>query len=261
MSLNLILWLLSAVGEAVVIGLLLYRKVWKTLPWFLVFCIWALVSDVGLYAVMHFSPHAYLTSYFIDIALQSVLEFCVLVDVAWGIFRPYRGSLPRATPYVLGGLIAVAGIAIWPFADFSAFANFSLEWQRLGRLLQTVSILRILFFLILAGCSHLLSIGWRDRELQVATGLGFYSLVSLTVSLFHTHQTTGPQFNRLEQLLVVSYVCCLGYWVISFAQKEVERREFSPQMQGILLAVAGAARTTRVAMTDRPGKPGTGERP
>ena len=45
----------------------------------------------------------------------------------------------------------------------------------MSQLQHTVSILRILFFLVLAGGSQLLSIGWRDRELQVATGLGFYS--------------------------------------------------------------------------------------
>jgi hypothetical protein len=49
---------------------------------------------------------------------------------------------------------------------------------------------------------------------------------------------------------VASYICSLLYWVFSFAQKEAERREFSPQMQGFLRAVAGTARATRVAMTD-----------
>jgi hypothetical protein len=38
--------------------------------------------------------------------------------------------------------------------------------------------------------------------------------------------------------------------VVSFAQKEAERREFTPQMRSFLLAAAGAARTTRVAMTE-----------
>jgi hypothetical protein len=43
---------------------------------------------------------------------------------------------------------------------------------------------------------------------------------------------------------------------VSFAQKEAERREFTPQMRSFLLAAAGAARTTRVAMTDsRDDKP------
>jgi len=44
---------------------------------------------------------------------------------------------------------------------------------------------------------------------------------------------------------------------VSFAQKEAERREFSPQMQGLLLAVAGSARSTRIALTGSgPGKTG-----
>ena len=129
------------------------------------------------------------------------------------------------------------------------------------RLLQTTAILRILFFLVLAGCSQLLSIGWRSRELQIATGLGFYSLVSLGVAMLHTHQTMGPLYRHLNQVEVASYLCSLLYWVFSFAQKEAERREFSPQMQNLLLAVAGAARSTRMALTDstsdkerKPGK-------
>jgi hypothetical protein len=55
---------------------------------------------------------------------------------------------------------------------------------------------------------------------------------------------------------VASYICSLLYWVFSFAQKEAERREFTPQMRSFLLAAAGAARTTRVALNDsRSDKP------
>jgi hypothetical protein len=118
------------------------------------------------------------------------------------------------------------------------------------RLQQTTSILRVLLFLALAGCSQLLSIGWRSRELQVVTGLGFYSLVSLVIAMLHTHHELGELYTHLDQVVVASYLCSLMYWVFCFAQKEPERREFSPQMQSMLLAVAGAARTTRLAMTD-----------
>jgi hypothetical protein len=40
------------------------------------------------------------------------------------------------------------------------------------------------------------------------------------------------------------------YWILSFSQKEEERREFSPQMQSLLLAVAGNARTTRMVLSE-----------
>ncbi len=113
---------------------------------------------------------------------------------------------------------------------------------------QTTSILRVLFFLTLAACSQFLSLGWRDRELQVATGLGFYSLVSLGAAMIHTHQTTVYQYKHLNQFVVASYICSLAYWVYSFAQQEAERREFTPQMQNFLLAAAGVAREQRLAL-------------
>jgi hypothetical protein len=259
-SLDLLLWLGGVLGAAVMVGLLAYRHAWKSLPWFFSFCIWALIGDLGAQAVMHYAPHAYLNTYVAQKIIDSTLEFCVLVELAWSVFRPYRASLPKATPYVLGAVIAAVGLAIWPFADSKAFAGFSLGWRLLGRVDQTDSILKVLFFLILAGCSQLLSIGWRDRELQVATGLGFYSLVSLAVSLAHTHQTAGVQYRHLDQVLIASYIGSLVYWVFSFSHKEAERREFSPQMQGLLLAVAGAARSTRISMTDASGSSRNGGR-
>jgi hypothetical protein len=182
--------------------------------------------------------------------LDGALQFCVLVELTWSIFRPYRKTLPPATAFLLAVLIAIAGMAIWPFAEASAFARFPHQWQLMGRLLQTDSILRVLFFLALAGCSQLLSIGWKDRELQVATGLGFYSLASLTATMVHSHQAAGLQYRRVDEFVAATYLCSLVYWAFCFAQKEAQRREFSPQMQSALLAVAGAARSMRVAASD-----------
>jgi hypothetical protein len=107
-----------------------------------------------------------------------------------------------------------------------------------------------LFFLMLAGCSQWLSIGWRDRELQVATGLGFYSLASLGEAMLQTHQTSAAESARLNQALIASFIVAMLYWVFSFAQKEAERREFTPQMQNLLLAMAGVARADRAALTN-----------
>jgi hypothetical protein len=260
MSLDTFLWFAGPVSEAAVVGLLVYRRAWRLLPIFFVYSVWTLLGSLVAYAVHSHFPASYPATYWVEEGVDNALQFCVLVELAWSIFRPFRASLPRGTVWVLGILIAASGTAIWPFADSVAFAHFPTQWHLLFHLRQTVSVLRVLFFLLLAGCSQLLSIGWRDRELQVATGLGFYSLVSLTTAVLHSYQVAASQYRRLDQLLVVSYVCSLLYWVVCFAQKEAERREFSPQMQSMLLAVAGAARTTRVAMADsasaRTGKDG-----
>lgn len=250
MSLNAILWTAGIVAEAAVVGLLIYRRLWRTLPFFFVYNLWSLIGGAAGYAIMNLYPNAYLNTYLVETGVDSALVFCVLVELSWSIVRPFRTSLPRHTIWGLGILVAVAALAIWPFSDSSAFASYPLQWHLLVRLQQTVSILRILFFLLLAASSQLLSIGWRDRELQVATGLGFYSIVGLTTTVLQTHMAAGDLYRRLDQVLVASFVCSSLYWVFCFAQKEAERREFSPQMQSMLLAVAGAARSTRMALGD-----------
>ena len=260
MSLDNALWLAGIVTEAVVLGLLVYRRVWRKLPVFCLYCAWDLFSTVAAYPIYRYFPAIYLTAYLTNIVVDSVLEFGVLVELAWSVFRPFRTSLPRGAVVVVCGLVLALGAAIWPFAAIPGFGNLPPEFHLLMRLEQTTAILRILLFLALAACSQLLSIGWRDRELQVATGLGFYSLVSLAVAMLHTHQKMGALYSHLQQVVVASGLCTLLYWVVSFSQKEAVRREFSPQMQSLLLAVAGTARTTRITLADsaaaKKGKPG-----
>jgi len=244
-------------AQASVIGLLFYRRIWRTLPVFCAYCIWDLVSNLASYLIPQYYGTWSLHVYIVQMLLDSALLLCVLVELVWSVLRPLRTSLPRSSLALIGILILVAGAAIWPFAALPGLAQVtSKAWLFCTQFLQTVSILRILFFLLLAGGSQLLSIGWRDRELQVATGLGVFSIVGLAVAVLQTHQTTASQYDHLYEIESAGYACCLVYWVFSFAQKEAERRDFTPQMRSFLLAAAGAARTTRVAMTDsRSNKP------
>ncbi len=253
MSLNFdnAIWVAGMITEIVIIALLTYRRVWRTLPIFCSYLVWDILSNVGAFVVSHYFPEHYFQVFFAEAIVDSALILCVLVELAWSVLRPVRSSLPRSALVLVGILILVAGAAIWPFTALPGLAHSTSRNGLLyTQLIQTVSILRILFFLVLAGGSQLLSIGWRDRELQVATGLGLYSFASLAVAVLDLHQTTASQVEHLNQIVTAGYVCCLLYWGVSFAQKEAERREFTPQMRSFLLAAAGAARSTRVTMTD-----------
>jgi hypothetical protein len=249
MELDTGLWIVSLVVEAALVGLLLYRRVWQTIPILTVFCATEVLSSGLAYLVMHYSSNSYPLYYLVESVLSAVLEFGVLVELAWSVLRPMRASLSPRTPFVIAIVILAIGAAIWPFSALPSLAGLPRALQAIAHLQQTTAVLRVLLFLTLAGCSQLLSIGWRDRELQVATGLGFYSLVSLGTAMVHTHQASWAQYRHLNQLLLGSYICSLVYWIFSFAQKEAERREFTPQMQNLLLAVAGVARAERTALT------------
>jgi hypothetical protein len=244
-------WFAYIAVEAVLIGLMLYRCVWRALPIFFSYCIWDLLSNIAAYLVNSYAESRYFRVLFAETIIDSIMLFCVLVEVAWSVLRPVRSSLSRRTLFFVGILILIAGAVIWPFAAIPGLAQTTTKAGLLfAQLQQTVSLLRILFFLILAGGSQLLSIGWRDRELQIATGLGFYSIMSVAVTLLQAHDASALQFRHLSQIAPAGFLCSIVYWLVSFSQKEAERREFTPQMQSFLLAVAGSARSTRVALTD-----------
>ena len=242
------LWLFGICSEAVVVCLLVYRLVWRSLPIFTAYCVWDLANNAVLFPLYRYFATGYMTFYVAMTLIDTVLVFAVLIEVSWSILRPIRSSLPNRTPAIAGLAIIAIGAAIWPLSGIHRLASLSTEGFLLAHLQQTISILRIFFFLALAGCSQLLSIGWRDRELQVATGLGFYSLVSLGAAMLRSHETSVLEYRHLNQFVVASYLCSLLYWVYSFAQQEAERREFTPQMQNFLLAAAGVAREQRLAL-------------
>ena len=257
LSIDNVFWLAATLTEALVIALLFKRRMWRTLPLFCSYCVWDLSSNLTVYAIGLYKPAIYFSAYLAQTAIDSAFVICVLIELAWSVLRPVRASLPRSALALVGILILVGGAVIWPFAAQPGLVHAtSSVGLLLPQLQHTVSILRILFFLALAGGSQLLSIGWRDRELQVATGLGFYSIVSVIASMLQAYQATASQLERLNRFVVAGFLCSLVYWVVSFTQKEAERRQFTPQMQNFLLAMAGAAHSTRVAMTEsRSDKP------
>jgi hypothetical protein len=231
--------------------MLLKRRVYRTFPAFFVYLCWSLFSDSLFYYVRaHYSAAIFFRISKVQLGLDSAMIFAMLVEVAWNVLRPIRKSLPKYSWIWIAGLVALGGIVLWPIAGFAAPENLTREGMGLFRLQQTPAILRAIFFLALAGFSQVLSIGWRDRELQIATGLGFYSIISLAVTVMHVHQVSGTApYHWLDVLGEISYLAALVYWVYAFATQTVERREFTPQMQSMLLAVAGSARSARVELS------------
>lgn len=254
MGLDNALWLLGILTEVAVVGLLIYRRVWQFLPFFFLYCLYDLTSNLVALPVLTFWHSRYPVFYLVQIVLDSILVFGVLVELAWSILRPVRSSLPRWTVFALAGLILIAALAVWPFSALTAYIGLTPQLQIIMHVQQTATILRILFFVLLAAGGQLLSIGWKDRELQVATGLGFYSLVSLGAAMLQTHQTSAVEYAHWNRLVLASYLCSLVYWSFCFAQKEAERREFTPQMRSLLLSMAGVARSNRITLNEA-GKP------
>lgn len=243
----------SILGEITVLCLLLKRKSWRVLPVFCCYIAWAALTDGFNLFILSKFPDSYGSVYFAEVIPDSFFQLAVLIELGWSVLRPSRSILPRGTIYLITGLILVAGLIVWPFAGMAVPQNLSHHAELYVHFQETVAILRVVCFLLMAGFSQLLSIGWRDRELQVATGLGFFSIASLIVAVLHSHQEAGTHvYHWLDDAAAVSYLGALGYWIVSFVTKEQERKEFSPQMQELLLLMSGGARASRIALGDLP---------
>jgi len=255
--LDSILFAAGYVVEAAILLLLFYKRVYKDFPIFCAYVAVGIVSDTAQYFLVRHYHNSDLRIYLIAAIIDSLFQFGVLVEVSMAVLRPVRSSLPRGAIFAVVILIALFCAIIWPFTKTPDFDRLTFDSQMIVHFDLTFSVMRILFFLAIAGCSQLLSIGWRDRELQIATGLGFFSIISLTVAMLHTSQAPefAAQYHHLEEFKSASYVCSIIYWIFSFDQQVPERREFTPQMQNFLLAMAGNARNTRIALANSPAAP------
>lgn len=239
-----LLGLLGFVAEIALLVILLARRQYRAFPVFTLYVAFNVVTDVGLAAVMAaYPPHIGHSLAFMLLPLQYLIELGVLFEIAWQVLRPVHTSLPPGTIRAFAGLIALALLAgallAWHIHDTG---NKIYDIKR--PLDLTVGFLRMLIFAATAGFAQMLGIGWKDKVLQLASALSFYSAVDLIVSLAARHSTSADVYEPIRGL---AYVLELGFLVWAFTTKDVRRREFSPQMEQFLVTLAGRAKVARTA--------------
>ncbi len=249
MSTEVVLWLVGVVTEACLVGLLIYRGVLNRLPVFTSYCIWDVCGNSLVYlAYSQVSGTTYSTIYFSQSAIDSVFVFCVLVEIVHSVLKPIGNRLAWRASAVIGAALVGIGAIAWWFAIVPGASAQPRQLRWILDLQQATSITRILFFLTLAASSRLLSLGMGDRELQVATGFGVYSLVSLVIEMVKSHPNLGISFQTLNEAAVATFDALLLYWIVAFSRKDKERKPISPHMQELLIGLAGQARETRSGM-------------
>jgi hypothetical protein len=241
-----LLWVLGIGAEAGLVLLLALRRVYKTLPAFQVFACWNLLSDLGMFWVRTKIPAGYFQSFELMLIIDSMMIFAVLVELTWSLFKPIRSSLPKRSWIAIVLFVAAIGAIVWPLAGVTVPLSTSVSWRAFFQLQQTVAIVRIVFFLAIVGLSHFFGVGWRNRELQVAAGLGFYSVAALATGLLHTHQSVfSVYYHAIDEALVGFSSLIFAYWLVAFSAKEAERKQFSLQIQQIAIQLAGMAKAGR----------------
>jgi hypothetical protein len=248
MSLQALFATFTALGIVAEIGLLIAlvaRRQFKIFPIFTLYVAFNLLSDLAVGTLVVLYPlHVGYTVAFGLLPLQYLLELAILLEITWNVLRPVHASLPQGTIRVFVSAVVLALLG----GVFLAwhFGNTGNKIQDIKVPLDLmVGLLRMLIFVATAGFAQLLGVGWKNKVLQLATALSFYSAVSLIVSLVERY---SGRSKDLDGLVSVAFTLELAFLVWVFTTKEVRRREFSPQMEQFLVTLAGRAKLARTAL-------------
>jgi hypothetical protein len=235
---------LGLLAEIALLVILLVRRQYKTFPVFSLYIAFNLVSDIVVGALGSQSHQIGQTVALAMLPLQYLIELGVLLEIAWHVMRPVHASLPKGTVKFFVALVVAAVVAGTLLAS-QVHPTGNRVYDIKAPMDLTVGCLRIAIFLLTVAFAHVLGIGWKDRVLQLATALSFYSAADLIVSLAERHNG-GP--NTLEPFRGMAYLFELSFLVWAFTTKDVRRREFSPQMEQFLVTLAGRAKLARTAL-------------
>jgi hypothetical protein len=218
-SIDLTLWLAGILMETVLLALVIWKRVYRTLPVFACFLVWCLLSDAGM-AVANLFPNAYLPATLVNITVDALLQLAILAELGRMVMRHNRVSPPSKIVLVL--LIAIAVVLAGSLNQWTIPTQLPVLDTLYLVLMQLLAVLRVVFLLTLVWWSSLHGLRWPTRELRIVTGLGFYILATLSVTILHTHNMRGMEYHWLDQLLVGGYLWTLSYWILASTTKVEE---------------------------------------
>jgi hypothetical protein len=248
-DLDHLLWIASDAGQLALLLVLVIRRLHRSFPLFAAYVSWQLISDLLLFLAISgsvgFLRRNYTATYYSLNVVTYLLELSVLVEIGSNVLRPARKVLSQKVLYLLLSSILAVGVIYFLLVEWLKAAQFAnLRIFLIAD--ETSAILCLVIFLLVAAFSQILGLTWKNHVLQLATGLAFFSLIDLVSQLMLNRLAAGPayasQYRFWGRFQTVSYFCTVFFWCYAFLKQEAPRKEFSPQMQKILVQLSGSAK-------------------
>lgn len=241
-QLDYILWIAGFFAELLLVVTLIARKGYRSFPIFTAWISWNVFSDVLLYTLFRdTSSKAYARADFTEFIVESLLELCVLFEIATNVLAPAGRTFPKALSISLGALTTIAGIVGFIFSAHANQATLS-HTRMVFVVSSTVAILRLVTFLLIAAFAQVLGLNWRNHVLQIASGLAFYAAISLIATLFQNRLHGGvgyaEHYEELSRMVIISFISAMLYWSFAFLRKEAPRKEFNSKMSEFLISIS-----------------------
>lgn len=215
----------ATTAEVLLLGILLSRGAARQVPAFVGYVYWLILSDIALYAAL--GLNVYMRVFPVEVWCDGMVLFVVLFDLARSVLRPLPRIASRSILLLLFGIMAAAAPLLWRISDAWSQDGWSEAWHSVMRMQMTLSLLRILFLILLGGLvqflvNHFVRVGWGERELQIASGVGIYALASLAASLLQTHHWSAAVTVAIQEGVSSIFFVVLIYWIAAFSRQPVE---------------------------------------
>lgn len=226
-ELQKILWVVGIATEILLLGVTSRRGIGRRCPTFLIYTYWAVFNDLG--AAVYYYSHGkdYLSVYGIQVTFEGPIVIAVLFDLARLAVRPLAKLISRVVVGAIGLIAIGAGALVWRLSNSWILIPTSSRYHFFLREQLTFSLVRVLLLFLIGGLVELLSrhyipVGWGERELQIATGMGIYALTSVAQSLGTTYKSLVAVNIYLGIAIAVAiiYEICVVYWILCFLRPD-----------------------------------------
>lgn len=218
----ILLWAAGFVLNAALLTVLLYRRRYRTVPWFTAWIGFGSVYTLTLFSVYRLgSHHLYTVLYWSGAFIDLLLQVAVVLEIARIVLRRSGRWVEGARARIaVGGGIAPL-IAFGMAVAMKPAAETRLDiWDARANLFTTILI--CLLFTGVMAASQQLGLGWRSHVMREGYGLTVWALVAFATDTLHAYWRTMAHFTALEHVRMVAYLGSLVYWAVVFWLPEKE---------------------------------------
>jgi hypothetical protein len=242
------LWIAPHALQAVIVIVMIRRRLAREFPMFLSYTIFAIVNEAILFILDHstaVSPEQYWVAYWIGSALSIALRFAVVSEIFSHVFSPYPalGQLSRILFRWSAVVLALVGVVVAAYVPGDAahpiFSGIYVVDR--GTSLIQAGLLALLFLF-----ASYFGLSWRSYAYGIAVGLGIFSTVDLAIAAMDAHGGPLGGGYYFDFVTMATYHCCVVIWLVYLLAPETSHRavkelpknnleEWNAELQRLLL--------------------------
>ncbi len=226
------IWIAIALGETVLLAIVVGRRLWLRFPLFSLYSVFTVLREIIGTVALRSSPRMFFYVFYFLSIFGNLIMLAVIGELAVRIFRPVASDC-RAALKSMAVFAGAAGtiILIW-FLDLPPVIAARLPgWAMRTDLLLTC--LRFLAFATVAVSSRVIGLHWRHHIFGIATGLGIYSCVDLVSTTLYSQTIVISPF-LIHQISKLAYLLSVTAWCFILYSPEPSLAPSTPELKKYL---------------------------